>query len=147
VRHRVDVVLGILELGAPEEGVERACLDADAAVHAQGVIDRKPVEHLDRARTPPGRWLVLFLVSVDVDAPVGTLARALVADGAVRFLESDHAARARRQVWLDVRILLRHGRMQHRLERHGKALQQAEPHSLRRLVFGGAVLRLLARAL
>src|SRR5207302_9750044 len=30
---------GILVLGAPEQGVERADLDTDAAVHAQGVVD------------------------------------------------------------------------------------------------------------
>src|ERR1051325_4974457 len=39
-----DVGLGILELGAPEQGVEGADLDADPAVHAEAVVDVEAVE-------------------------------------------------------------------------------------------------------
>src|SRR5918994_2024028 len=93
-----DVVLGVLELRAPEQRVERAHLDADPAVHAERVVDREAVEHLDRTRLAARRRIVRLFVRLDVDAPVGALARALPADGAVRFLERDHAARSRRKV-------------------------------------------------
>src|SRR4051794_9069447 len=39
-----DVDLGVLVLRAPEQRVEWADLDADAAVHAQAVVDVEPVE-------------------------------------------------------------------------------------------------------
>ena len=42
-----DAGLGVLVLGAPEQRVERAHLDADAAVHAQRVVDVEAVEHAD----------------------------------------------------------------------------------------------------
>ena len=76
--------LGVLVLGAPEQGVERAHLDADAAVHAERVVDVEAVERVDRAglaALAPRRRLVL--VALDVDAPVGALAGAQHADGAV----------------------------------------------------------------
>jgi hypothetical protein len=38
------VDLGVLELRAPVQRVERADLDADAAVHAQREVDGEPVE-------------------------------------------------------------------------------------------------------
>ena len=77
VEHVAHVVLGVLVLGAPEEGVEGADLDADPAVHAEGVVDVEPVER--RAHPDPAPrlvWLLLLLVALDVDAPVGALAGA-----------------------------------------------------------------------
>src|SRR5690606_40873154 len=47
-----DAGLGVLELGAPEERLERADLDADAAVHAERVVDREAVEVVDLAGLP-----------------------------------------------------------------------------------------------
>ena len=44
-----DVELGVLELRAPVQRVERADLDADAAVHAEREVDREPVEHVAAA--------------------------------------------------------------------------------------------------
>ena len=44
-----DAGLGVLVLRAPEQGVEGADLDADAAVHAQRVVDVEAVEGADRA--------------------------------------------------------------------------------------------------
>src|SRR5438105_5022434 len=58
----VDVVFGVLELGGPEQRVERAGLHADPAVHAQGVVDGEPVEDLHAPRPAPGRGLVRLLV-------------------------------------------------------------------------------------
>src|SRR4029450_9992134 len=91
-----DVRLGVLVLGAPEQGVERTHLDADPAVHAQRVIDVEAVEEADcplatalTARRP------LLLVAFDVDAPVGALACAQHADGAVLFLQRDDTPRPR----------------------------------------------------
>ena len=103
------VVGRVLELGRPEQRVERADLDADPAVHAQREVDREAVEHVAgaRARRPRvfgGRRL---FVRVDVDAPVGALAGAEHADGAVLFLQRDDAAGTRRQIRLLVRVLLR----------------------------------------
>ena len=69
-----DARLGVLVVGAPEQGVERAHLDADPAVHAERVVDVEPVEHADRALAAaftPRR--ALLLVPLDVDAPVGAL--------------------------------------------------------------------------
>ena len=42
--------LGVLVLGAPEQRVERAHLDADPAVHAEPVVDVEAVEDVDAAR-------------------------------------------------------------------------------------------------
>src|SRR5690606_40190014 len=84
--------LGVLVLGAPEQGVEGADLDADPAVHAQRVVDVEAVEGADGALLaagPAGRGL--GLVALDVDAPVGAAAGAEHADGAVLGLESDDA--------------------------------------------------------
>src|SRR5215203_3163388 len=53
-----DAGLGVLILRAPEQRVERAHLDADAAVHAQREVDVEAIEQADRARLaagPPGR--------------------------------------------------------------------------------------------
>src|SRR2546425_1009352 len=78
-----DVDLGVLVLRAPEQRVERADLYADPAVHAQRVVDVEPVEKADRALPAAfaaGR--TLLLVALDVDAPVGALARTQHADGA-----------------------------------------------------------------
>src|SRR6187431_2942925 len=70
-----DARLGVLVLGAPEQGVERAHLDADAAVHAQREVDVEAVEQADRARlaTGPAGWGER-LVALDVDAPIGARA-------------------------------------------------------------------------
>jgi hypothetical protein len=48
------VYLGVLELGTPVQGVERADLDADTAVHAQREVDRETVKHVALALRPPG---------------------------------------------------------------------------------------------
>src|SRR3954470_15498215 len=88
-----DVGLAVLELGRPEQRVERADLDTDAAVHAQRVIDVEAVEVLHGAglaALPPGRRLVL--VALDVDAPVRAAASAQHADGAVLLFQCDDAA-------------------------------------------------------
>src|ERR1700737_3713528 len=87
-----DLRLGVLELGTPEEGVERADLDADPAVHAQAVVDVETVQVLDAAGPTPfpsGRRLVF--VALDVDAPVGAAAGAQHADRAVFLLQGDDA--------------------------------------------------------
>src|SRR5262245_51517190 len=49
-----DVVLGVRVLRAPVERVERADLDADAAVHAQREVDGEPVEHVALPRPATG---------------------------------------------------------------------------------------------
>src|SRR3954452_18877286 len=88
-----DLHLRVLVLGAPEQGVERAHLDADPAVHAQGVVDVEAVELVDGAglaALAAGRGLVV--VALDVDAPVGALARAQHADRAVVLEQGDDAA-------------------------------------------------------
>src|SRR5687768_3778117 len=64
VGHLVEVELGVLELRAPEQRVERTHLDADAAVHAQGVVDREAIEHLHRPRASATRRIVGLLVRV-----------------------------------------------------------------------------------
>jgi hypothetical protein len=127
VRELSDVVLRVLELTTPEQRVVRADLDADTAVHAQGVIDREPVEDVPLARTPtlPLRWKRL-LVRIDVDAPVGTFTPAQHANGAVLFLESDDPASARREILLLVWILDDRVVFEKMLEGHGHALQQPE---------------------
>src|SRR5215510_2889644 len=124
-----DVGLRVLVLGAPEQGVERAHLDADAAVHAQRVVDVEAVQEADRAlpaafasRRP------LLLVTLDVDAPVRALAGAQHADRAVLLLERDHTSCARRGVLPLVGVLHRDGALEHRLERDAEAADQ--PRSL-----------------
>ena len=69
--------LAVLVLGAPEQGVERAHLDADAAVHAQRVVDVEAVDLVDLARRTAGTARRgQLLVALDVDAPVGAATRA-----------------------------------------------------------------------
>jgi hypothetical protein len=67
-----DVRFGELVFGAPEQGIERADLDAYPAVHAQRVVDVEAVELVDLAglAARAARWC-LGLVRLDVDAPVG----------------------------------------------------------------------------
>src|SRR5205823_6470128 len=69
-----DARLGVLVFGAPEQRIEGTHLDADAAVHAERVVDVETVEHAHVARlaafAPRGS---LLLVPLDVYAPVGTL--------------------------------------------------------------------------
>src|SRR6478672_13728082 len=85
-----DAGLGVLELGAPEERVERAHLYADPAVHAERVVDVEAVEHAHTAGTTAlAARRPLLLVPFDVDAPVGALPRAQHAHGAVLFLQRD----------------------------------------------------------
>src|SRR5262245_2765672 len=117
-----DVALGVLVLGAPEQGVERAHLDADPAVHAERIVDVEAVEHAHRALAAAlaPRWSLL-LVALDVDAPVGTGARAQHADRAVLLLQRDDATSARDGIFLLVRVLDRDRRLQHRLERDAEA--------------------------
>src|SRR6266536_2017441 len=84
VQEVADPHFRVLVLGAPEQRVEGTDLDADPAVHAQGVVDVEAVDHVDRSGPsplPPGR--PLLLVALDVDAPVGAAAAAQHADGAV----------------------------------------------------------------
>src|SRR5205085_152312 len=126
VEERADPGLGVLVLRAPEQGVERTDLDADAAVHAQGVVDVEPVEDADRPVTtagPAGR--TLLLVALDVDAPVGALPGAEHADGAVLLLEGDDAPGPGRRVLPLVGVLHGHGRLHHRPERDAETLDQA----------------------
>ena len=71
-----------------------------AAVHAQRVVDREPVEHVawrgrGRRRGPAG---TVSCVRVDVDAPVRALAGAEHAGGAVLLEQRDHPAAAGRQL-------------------------------------------------
>src|ERR671910_3731821 len=138
-----DPQLGVLVLRAPEQGVERAHLDADAAVHAQRVVDVEPVEPVDLAGLPAGpAGRRRVLVALDVDAPVGAAAGAQHADGAVVFLEGDDAAGAGCGRLLLVRVLDggralrrrgderleppgREGGLHHRLQRDAQALHQA----------------------
>src|SRR5690606_20999847 len=104
------LVLGVLVLGAPEESVERAHLDTDAAVHAEGEVDVKPVEgvaDLDPATRLVGRDL--DLVALDVDAPVGAVASAQHAHRARLLVEGDDAASPGDRRLLDVRV---HDRLQ-----------------------------------
>ena len=106
VEQVADVELGVLELGAPVQGVERAHLDADAAVHAEREVDGEAVE--DVALAGPAarrRRRQLLLVRVDVDAPVGALTRAEHARGAVLLGERDDASRPWRERRRDVGVL------------------------------------------
>ena len=126
-----NVVLGVLELAAPEKSVVRTDLDADPAVHAERVVDGETVKDVALARTSS---LALgregFLVRVDVDAPVGALATAEHADGAVLFLECDYSARARGEILLLVRILDNGVAFEEVLERDTKTLEKAEAEGL-----------------
>ena len=54
VEQVADVELGVLELGAPVQGVERAHLDADAAVHAEREVDGEAVEDVALAGPAAG---------------------------------------------------------------------------------------------
>src|SRR5829696_6451601 len=121
-----DAGLGVLELGAPEQGVEGADLDADPAVHAQPVVDVEAVQQLHRAGLapgPPGRRL--GLVALDVDAPVRAAPGAEHADGAVLLLEGDDAAGPGGQLLLLVGVLHRDGTLRHGLEGHTEAFEEA----------------------
>src|SRR5215471_8569767 len=124
-----DVGLGVLVLGAPEQRVEGAHLHADAAVHAQRVVDVEAVEQADGAfpaALAAGR--PLLLVALDVDAPVRALAGAEHAHSEVLFFERDDATCPRRWVLPLVRVLDRDGALEHGLERDAEAADQ--PRSL-----------------
>src|SRR5439155_23508874 len=120
----IAVVLRVAELTAPDGGVDRTRIDTDPAVHAERVIHREAIEDLRGASATSAGGLVRLLVGVDVDAPVGALARALVADRAVLLLERDHAARPGRKVGSDVGVLHGHRAAQHGAERDGKTLDE-----------------------
>src|SRR3954447_22188072 len=116
-----DAGLGVLVLGAPEQRVERAHLDAYPAVHAEPVVDVEPVEDVDAARAAAfaARRREL-LVTLDVDAPVGAAATAEHARSAVLLLERDDAARAGRRVLPLVGVLHRDRALHHRAEGHAE---------------------------
>src|SRR3954447_2912459 len=79
-----DAYLGELVLRAPEQSLEGAHLDADAAVHAEREVDVEAIECVLLTRFAafaPGRRQVL--VTLDVDAPVGALPSAQHARSAV----------------------------------------------------------------
>ena len=125
-----DPGLGVLVLRAPEQGVERAHLDADAAVHAQRVVDVEAVELADLARLAAGApRRGQLLVALDVDAPVGAGADAQHADRAVVLPQGDHAAGPDRRGLLLVRVLHGVGALgdgaHHRAERDAETLDQA----------------------
>src|SRR4051794_104839 len=127
-----DVELGVLELRAPEDGVERAHLHADPAIHAERVVDVEAVEDLDGAglaALAAGRGLVF--VAFDVDAPVGAAAHAQHAHSAVLRLEGDDAAGAGGRRFLLVRVLHRHRLLEHGAERHAQALGEPGRHPIR----------------
>src|SRR5438445_2837365 len=116
---------GVLVLRAPEQGVGGADLHADAAVHAQPVVDVEAVEKLDGPGLPPlppGGSLVL--VALDVDAPVGAAAGAQHADRAVLLVQGDHAASPHGRRLLLARVLHGDGGLQHRLERDAEAFDE-----------------------
>ncbi len=102
-----DLGLGVLVLGAPEQGVERADLDADPAVHAQRVVDVEAGRGALTVRglPPHGAGGRELLVALDVDAPVGAAAAAQHAGRAVVLLEGDDAAGASRGRLLLLRVL------------------------------------------
>src|SRR5690242_10588829 len=91
VQQGLDVGLGGGELGAPEQRVEGAHLDADRAVHAQRPVDREAVEHVVGAVASTGRARLGLLVGVDVDTPDRALPGAQHARGAVLLEERDDA--------------------------------------------------------
>src|SRR4029078_13397844 len=92
--------------GTPEQRVERADLDADAAVHAECVVDVEAIELADLAGRAAGatRWREL-LVALDVDAPVRTTACAQHAHRAVVLAQGDDATRPGGRRFLLVRVL------------------------------------------
>ena len=101
VHHSLVGVGRVLEERRPMQRVERADLDADPAVHAQAVVDRKAVQLVQRLALA-GRG---DLVSLDVDAPARALLRTQHAHRAVLGKERDDAARALGQLDAFVRIL------------------------------------------
>src|SRR5450759_801308 len=126
VEHVRDLKLRVLVLGAPEQGVEGAHLDADPAVHAQRIVDVEAVEHAHRPGAATfSAWGSLLLVPFDVDAPIRALACAQHADGAVFLLEGDDPPSPRRGGFLLVRVLHRHRGAQHGLERHSEPADEA----------------------
>jgi len=91
-----DVAFGVLELGRPEECVERAHLDADPAIHAQGEIDGEPIEDVALPGATAFRSWERLLVRIDIDAPVRTLSCTKHARGAVLLNQGDNTAATRR---------------------------------------------------
>src|SRR5207245_8933876 len=93
--------------------------------HGERIVDVGPVENADgslAAALAPRR--PLLLVALDVDAPVGALARAQHADGAVLLLEGDDAARTRGRLLAFVGVLRRLVALEHRAKRDAEALDQ-----------------------
>src|SRR4051812_47170328 len=124
--HVEQVAFGVLELRRPEQRVEWADLDADAAVHAQRVVDGEAVEHVASAFAAAfGAGRDGLLVRVDVDAPVRALARTQHARRAVLLEQRDDAARPGWQLGPDVRVFARDRAFGHRSQRDAETLQQA----------------------
>src|SRR4051812_6937584 len=89
-----DLLLRVLVLGAPKQGIEGTDVDTDSAVHAEGVVDVEAVELIDLAGPAAGAaGRRLLLVALDVDAPVRTAAGAQHADRAVLLMKGDHTPR------------------------------------------------------
>src|SRR5262249_14849218 len=63
VQQACDVRLRVLELGAPEQGIEGTHLDADPAIHAQAEVDVEAVQHADGSVAPtgPAGWPLLLV--------------------------------------------------------------------------------------
>src|SRR5437660_6050495 len=120
-----DAHLRVLVLRAPEQGVEGTDLHADAAVHAQPVVDVETVQELDGAglaALTPGRGLVL--VALYVDAPVRTAPGAQHAHGAVLLLQGDDAPGPGGRSLFLVGVLHRDRGPQHGPQGHAQALDQ-----------------------
>jgi len=131
-----DVDLGVLELRAPVEGVERADLNADPAVHAQREVDGEAVKDVALALTPAfGGCRERLLVRVDIDAPVRALPGAQHAVRAVLLQQGDDAVGAGWQVRLRVWVLGGVGRPAQRSGSGGKPLQKAR-YGATRLLLG-----------
>ena len=106
VQHVSDLHLAELELGAPEQRIEGANVDADPAVHAQREVDIKAVElvllaGLAASATGRGQLFVAF----DVDAPVWALTGTQHAGSAVVMVQRNNATGAIRWRFLDVGVL------------------------------------------
>ena len=101
-----DVWFGVFVFGAPEECVKWAHFNADAAIHAQCVVDVETVEHVDLAWLATlAAWRCQLFVRFDIDAPVGARARAQHARGAVVLVQGNDTACANWRGLFFVRIL------------------------------------------
>jgi hypothetical protein len=117
VEQACNVGLRVFILWAPEEGVERADLDTDSAVHAERVIDIKTVKKVYCSRSPTltASGSLLF-VALDIDAPIRAGSTTEHARGAVVFMQSNDSTRARRWLLLLVGVLHSDSAFEHRLK-------------------------------